>query len=173
MCETKATWDVRLNNTHLQHWRKWEQQLPQEQQIPQSIMNHKEVEEVELHTFGDASTHRVGAAVYAVIWQYTSNTQRLVAAEGQVAKQGLTIPRLEFIALHMATNLLVNVRNTLNNLPTLWAYAWLDSMVVLHWIKGNGQYKQFTANWGAKNTTAQRGPVETRTHRWKLREPCE
>ena len=29
-------------------------------------------------------------------------------------------------------------------------YGWLDSTVALHWIKGNGQYKQFVANRVAK-----------------------
>ena len=51
----------------------------------------------------------------------------------------------------MATNLLVNViRNALDNIPTPRSYGWTDSTVVLHWIKGNGQYKQFVANRLAK-----------------------
>ena len=104
------------------------------------------MEEVELHAFGDASTRGVGAAVYAVVRQHSGTTQQLVAAKGRLAKQGLTIPRLELIAAHMATNLLVNVCNALDNLPTPRTYAWLDSMVNLHWMKGNGQYKQFVAN---------------------------
>ena len=46
----------------------------------------------------------------------------------------------------MATNLLINVRNALDNLPSTKVFGWLDSTVALHWIKGNGQYKQFVAN---------------------------
>ena len=110
----------------------------------------EEVKEVELHGFGDASSRGVRAAVYAVVRQHTGSTQRLVAAKGRLAKQGLTIPRLELIAAHMATNLLLNVRNALDNLPTPRVYAWQDSTVALHWIKGNGQYKQFVANRVAK-----------------------
>lgn len=50
----------------------------------------------------------------------------------------------------MATNLLVNVRNALDNVPSPKMFGWLDSTVALHWIKGNGQYKQFVANRVAK-----------------------
>lgn len=69
-----------------------------------------------------------------------------MAAKARLAKQGLTIPRLELISAHMATNLVVNVHNALNNVPAPNVYGWLDSTVALHWIKGNGQYKQFVAN---------------------------
>lgn len=105
---------------------------------------------MELHSFGDASERGVGAAVYAVVRQPSGNTQRLVVAKNRLAKQGLTIPRLELIAAHMATNLLINVRNALDNLPSPKVFGWLDSTVALHWIKGNGQYKQFVANRVAK-----------------------
>ena len=69
-----------------------------------------------------------------------------MAAKGRLAKEGLTIPHLELIAAHMATNLLINVRNALDNVPSPKVFGWLDSTVALHWIKGNGQYKQFVAN---------------------------
>ena len=50
----------------------------------------------------------------------------------------------------MATNLLINLRNALDNIPTPQLFGWVDSTVALHWIKGNGQYKQFVANHVAK-----------------------
>ena len=151
LCETKAQWDAKINGELLQRWKKWEEQLPREQQVPRSIARYQEaVQEVELHSFGDASEKGVGAAVYAVVRQPSGNTQRLVVAKSRLAKQGLTIPRLELIAAHMATNLLINVRNALDNVPSPKVFGWLDSTVALHWIKGNGQYKQFVANRVAK-----------------------
>ena len=96
---------------------------------------------LELHAFGDASTQGVGASVYAVIQQSSGTTQRLVAARGRLAKQGLTVPRLELISAHMATNLVINLKNALNALPSPRVYAWLDSTVALHWIGGTGEYK--------------------------------
>jgi hypothetical protein len=50
------------------------------------------------------------------------------------------------VAAHMAANLVVNVSEVLNGFPVESSYCWSDSTVVLHWIKGNGDYKQFVAN---------------------------
>ena len=38
----------------------------------------------------------------------SGTTQTLVAVKARLAKQGLTIPRLELIGAHMATNLITN-----------------------------------------------------------------
>ena len=101
---------------------------------------------VELHAFGDASGPGVGAAVYSVVRQRSGTTQQLVAAKSRLAKKGLTIHRLELVGAHMAMNLLVNVHNAPDNVPTPQLYGWIDSTVALHLIKGNGQYKQFVTN---------------------------
>ena len=89
---------------------------------------------------------RVAAAVYAVVQQSSGQTQGLVAAKVRLAKQGLTIPRLELISGHMANNLIRNVRDALEGLPVTSLHCWLDSSVALHWIRGGGNYKQFVAN---------------------------
>lgn len=73
------------------------------------------------------------------------NNTTLLAAKGQLAKLGLTVPRLDMVATHMAMNLVANVQNTLTHLPSPKIYAWLDSTVSNHWIFGNNQYKQFIA----------------------------
>ena len=46
----------------------------------------------------------------------------------------------------MAANLLTNVRDALIGFPVKSLYAWLDSSVALHWIRGSGEYKQFVSN---------------------------
>ena len=84
---------------------------------------------VQRHAFGDT--------VSAVIWQPSGTTQR--SAKGQLAKLGLTVPRLEMVATHMAMNLVANLHNTLTHLPSPNIYAWLDSTVSNHWIFGNNQ----------------------------------
>ena len=43
-----------------------------------------------------------------------------------------------------------NVSNALQGLRKPRIYGWLDSMVALHWIRGDGQYRQFVANKVAK-----------------------
>ena len=151
VCEAKIPWDTPLNNNLLRVWKHWEQQLPVEYEVSRSITPYQEeIEEVELHAFGDASGQGVGAAVYSVVRQRSGTTQQLVAAKSRLAKKGLTIPGLELVGAHMALNLLVNVRNALDNVSTPQLYGWIDSTVALHWIKGNGQYKQFVANRVAK-----------------------
>ena len=55
----------------------------------------------------------------------------LVAAKARLAKEGLTIPRLELVSAHMAANLVTNVRNALQGLLEPTIYGWLDSTVAL------------------------------------------
>ena len=128
-------------------WKKWEQALPVEEVVPRPIVDHPEaLESIELHSFGDASKQGVGAAVYAAVRQKSGTTQRLVVGKGRLAKQGLTIPRLELIGAHMATNLVMNAKKALEGLPISRICGWLDSTVVLHWLQGQGEYKQFVQN---------------------------
>jgi hypothetical protein len=124
---------VNLDGKLLERWLKWERSLPLEQTVPRSIVNHQEeVTEIELHTFGDASIQGVGAAVYAVVRQPSGTIQQLVTAKSRLAKRSLTVPRLELVGAHMATNLAVNVRNALPKVPVPSIHAWIDSMVALH-----------------------------------------
>ena len=101
---------------------------------------------MELHAFGDASGIGVWAAVYAVIQQPTTVSSGLVAAKSRLAKKGLTIPRHELVSGHMATNLVNNVKEPLEGFPVNRVVGWLDSTVALHWIRGNGEFKQFVEN---------------------------
>ena len=75
VCETKASWDAQLRKDHLQRWRKWEQRLSREYQVPRPIVDHREaIEGVDLHGFGDASGQGVGAVVYTVVRQQSGIT---------------------------------------------------------------------------------------------------
>ncbi|PFX34964.1 Uncharacterized protein K02A2.6 [Stylophora pistillata] len=71
----------------------------------------------------------------------------LLATKSHLAKKGLIIPRLELVSAHMAANLVENVKNALEGQPVTSVHGWLDSIVALHWIRGEGSaYKQFVAN---------------------------
>ena len=70
----------------------------------------------------------------------------MVAAKTRLAKQGVTIPRLELVAGHMAVNLLTNVHDALTGYPVKSLNVRLDSTVALHWIRGASEYKQFDEN---------------------------
>ena len=103
----------------------------------------EEIHEISLHDFSVASGQEFAAAVYAVVHQHSVVTQEPVAMTARFAKEGLTILRFELVAGHMAANLLTNVRDALIGFPVKSLYAWLDSSVALHWIRGCGEYKQF------------------------------
>ena len=108
------------------------------------------INEIHLHAFGDASGQGVSAAVYGVSEQESGETQMLIAAKSRLAKRGLTIPRLELIAGHMAENLTTNVAKVIGEDKIAGQHCWLDSTVALYWIGGAGEYRQFVANCVAK-----------------------
>ncbi|XP_028416198.1 uncharacterized protein LOC114539993 [Dendronephthya gigantea] len=146
-CERKLRWDAPLNESLAKKWKRWEIELPNSVEVPRSLVgNREEIQEIHLHTFGDASIKGVAAAVYAVVRQASGDTQGLVAAKSRLVKKGLSIPRTEFVSAHMATNLVDNVKTALEGLPVTDVTGWLDSTVALYWIEGRGQYKQFVQN---------------------------
>ena len=115
--------------------------------MPRSLVKFQEsIQAIDLHAFGDASQNGVSTAVYAVVIQDSGTNQGLISAKSRLAKKGLTIPRLELVAGHMSTNLLHHVMEALQGFPIREVYSWLDSTVALHWIKGNGEYRQFVQN---------------------------
>ena len=146
-CEAKTAWDAPLPKSQAIEYSQWVKGLPKRVAIPRALTTQREaVEEIELHSFGDASKKGVCAALYAVVKQNEDTNIGLVAARARLAKQDLSIPRLELVSAHMATNLLVNVREALGGMPVAGSYGWLDSTVALQWLKGGGEYKQFVMN---------------------------
>ena len=122
-------------------------ELPEQVTVPRSIaVNQEIVDEVELHAFGDASKKGVSAAVYAITKQESGVNVGLVAAKARLAKQDLTIPRLELVSAHMAAILVSNIQQAIDDVPVISVFGWLDSTVALQWLRGGGQYKQFVAN---------------------------
>ncbi|KAK3716737.1 hypothetical protein QZH41_006308 [Actinostola sp. cb2023] len=147
VCDDKIGWDVPLPEPLAKMWRKWESSLPKEVELPRSLAIYRDdIESIELHAFGDASANGVAACVYAVLRQASGTNQGLVAARSRLSKQGLTIPRLELVAGHMAVNLVTNVSTAIQGFPVSTVHCWLDSTVALHWIQGQGEYKQFVEN---------------------------
>ena len=146
-CNEKCPWDAPLSKGLMRNWQKWESQLPSQVDTPRALTPVQEpIDNISLHAFGDASGKGVAATVYAVVTQLTRVNQGLVAAKSRLAKQGLTIPRLELVSAHMAVNLVKNVQEALQGFPVSEVHCWLDSTVALHWIRGAGEYKQFVGN---------------------------
>ena len=110
------------------------------------VQYQEPINSISLHVLGDASGVGVAAAAFTVVSQPSGVTQGIVAAKARLAKQGLTIPRRELVACHMATNMATKVREALEGYPVDQVYYWSDSTVALHWIRGRGEYKQFVHN---------------------------
>ena len=105
-CDLKVAWNAILPKTLQRKWLTHERNLPCEVSLPRSLAKPEEpIESIEVDSFGDASRIGVSAAVYAVIQQPSGADSGLVAAKSRLAKKGLTIPRLELMSGHMATNL--------------------------------------------------------------------
>ena len=146
-CDIRITWDEPLPSLLQHKWLKYEQNLPENVTVPRSLAKAEEpIESIDLHGFGDASGIGVSAAVYATVRQPSGVASGLVTAKSRLAKKGLTIPRLELVSSHMVTNLLHNVKESLQEFPVQRVVGWLDGTVALHWIRGNGNYKQFVGN---------------------------
>ena len=147
ICNEKTACDAELPLPIAKKWSKWKNNLPDQVEVPRAFpLVGEDVSEITLHSFGDASKREVAAADYAVVQQRSVVTQGLVAAKARLAKEGLTIPRLELVAGHMAAILPTNVQDALIGMPVKSLYAWLDSSVALHWIRGTRKYKQFVSN---------------------------
>ena len=146
-CESKVCWDSPLKESLAKRVERWENGLGNSAEFRRSLAGKREdIEEINLHTFGDASSMGVAAAVYAVVKQPSGTSQGKVTAKSRLPKQGLTIPRSELVSGHMAANLVDNVRKALDGFPVTGVTGWLDSTVALCWVMGQVQYKQFVQN---------------------------
>ena len=147
MCDAKVPWDGELPEEISKRWEAWQVGIPTDITVPRTFapLFHP-ISAITLHGFGDASNNGVSAAVYAVVEQGETTTQGLVCSKSRLAKQNLTIPRLELVAAHMAANLVTNVERAIDTTKVSSVHCWSDSTVVLYWINGQGEYRQFVTN---------------------------
>ena len=146
-CDRHLPWDAVLPKELKAQWEKFKGNWLGELKFPNSLTIAQEpVQALDLYAFCDSSGKGSAAAVYTVVYQESGIDQGLLAAKARLAKKGLTMPRLELISAHMAANLVDNVRSALEGYVVRSVYGWTDSTVVLHWIAGQGSYKQFVSN---------------------------
>ena len=115
-CKAKLAWDAPLSSlVHLvSRWSCLERELPPKVTTPRALtLQREEIEEIELHGFRDASMNGVSATVHAVVKHRSGVNAGLVATKARLAKPGLTISCLELVSVHMATNLIHDVRRAL------------------------------------------------------------
>lgn len=161
ICDRKLGWDEPLPGDLINRWKRWQKSLPESFIVQRSIpLEQAKIERIDLHAFADASKNGTAASVYAVVFQKSRVSQGLLCSSSRLAKKSLSIPRLELVAAHMASNLLENVHQALTHFPVVNKVAWSDSTTALHWIKGDGTYKEFVRN--RANKIRQRSEVTWR-----------
>jgi len=147
LCDRGLTWDQQLPKDLGSRWKQFCENLPTKMEMNRSLCIYREeICSVALHAFGDASEKGISAVVYAVAQQPSGYSVGIIAAISRLAKKDTTIPRLELVSSHMAANLMENVKDALEGLPVTSTTAWVDSKVALHWIREEGNCKQFVNN---------------------------
>ena len=137
-CDQHLPWGAVIPLKLPKQWKKIKKRLPSEVKVPRSLAEaHEPVQAIDLHVFGDTSGTGTAAAAYTVVHQESGIYQGLVAGKARLAKKGLTIPRLELVSMHMAANLVDNVRNTLEGYAVGCVFGWCDSTVAFYWVDGN------------------------------------
>ena len=116
--------------------RRFVESLPDKIEVLRSISKEGEIQEIDLHAFGDASCSGISTAIYTTVTQDSGASQGLLTTKARLAKKGLMTPRLELVAAHMTANVVDNVKTTLKRYLVKKVYGWLDSSVAFYWIKG-------------------------------------
>ena len=106
---------------------------------------HDPIENCYLHGFSDSSLSAYVACIYLKSLSRSGN----VFVQFATAKlRVLTVPRVELLGAYILSNLMNTVYESLNvELNTENYYCWVDSQIVLAWIKVNGrEFKTFVRN---------------------------
>ncbi|XP_068690695.1 uncharacterized protein [Montipora foliosa] len=90
-CNAKFAWDARLPQQLASQRTRWNTGLPAEVMVARALTcsAQEQIEEIELHAFGDSSKNGVCATVHAVVRQPSDVNQGLVTAEARLAKQAV------------------------------------------------------------------------------------
>lgn len=144
-------WDEELTEPLANAARAWFSELPDLTQlkIPRCLLvGRKQIDNVALHTFADASECAFGAVTY-IRYSYQDGTisTNLVAAKTRVAPTTTTsIPRLELMGAVIGVRLSTRIARVLE-IQMSQAVFWSDSQNVLYWIRGRSRnFKPFVAN---------------------------
>ncbi|XP_068756583.1 uncharacterized protein [Montipora capricornis] len=144
-------WDDPLDSDTKAKWLSWKSESLQlkDVTIPRCFGNGITQDSVvEVHGFGDASPKAYGAALYIRIRDKQDNvSSQLVISKSRVAPiKKVSLPRLELLAAVVNARLLKFVVGALP-MKVARVVCWSDSMVALHWIKGQSySWKPFVAN---------------------------
>ena len=143
-------WDEELPYHLRAEWKKWFKELGEVAAIcvPRCLKEEKEVCEVTIHTFSDASEKFHTMALY-VRHEYEDGkvSKRLVTAKSRLGPLKVTsIPRLELMGALADLRLTLRICAALE-IPRNKATFWVDSINVGFWVQGQSpNFKPFVSH---------------------------
>ena len=139
LCELKLRSDKIIPNQVIKVWEKWKSTLPSKVKVPRSIPSaDTPLNAIDIQVFANSSMIGTCETAYAVIHQTGPVNQHLIASKSRLAKQNMSIPRLDLIAIRMTSNLPENIKSVLTNYNIRDIHGWTDSTIALNWLKGKG-----------------------------------
>jgi len=131
-------------------WKQWLEELPQLKNIRVKRCYSeglRQAEEIQLHTFVDASDEAYATVSYLRIKTKDGVEVSLVSSKLRIAPlKKLTIPRMELMAALMGVRLAKTIKEELTVKVHRSVY-WSDSKTVLCWIRSEeGRFQQFISN---------------------------
>ncbi|OXA36644.1 uncharacterized protein LOC110862921 [Folsomia candida] len=145
--ETKMKWDEELSVNLKKEFLAWWNQASDLEQIhiPRYAIRSTH-DNLQLHTFCDASQNAYAAAVFIRVETEDEVFIQLLQAKSRVAPiNKVTTPRLELLGCTIATRLTSAVKKALafEDIPTFY---WSDSTTALAWIRRNDEWGTFVGN---------------------------
>lgn len=143
-------WDEELPDHFKMEWKRWFGELGElgAVRVLRCLKEDKELRDVTIHTFSDASEKAYAAATY-VRHEYEDGTvsTRLVAAKSRLAPlKAMSIPRLELMGALTGLRLTLKICAALE-LPRNKATFWVDSVNVGFWVQGQSRnFKPFVSH---------------------------
>lgn len=135
--ESGVNWDEVLLEAIRHEFQRWCDDLENlgDVKIQRCLCPHGE-ENVEIHTFVDASSEAYGAVSYLRTVSNTTTSVRLVAVKTRVASlKSTSIPRLELMGAMLGLKLTESIVKALK-VQMRDVIFWSDSMNALWWIRG-------------------------------------
>ena len=107
-------------------------------------INFNEVQEIQLHGFGDSRQIAYSACVYIRIKAQCKTTIHLICSKSRIVPlKGNTIPKLELTAALMLAMLMSSIYTALQTRMEVNAiHCWTDSQAVLNWIRSEKAIKK-------------------------------
>ena len=140
----ERNWDTPLSNHEIDEWNEIKTSMEGKSiEIPRLINVGNNLQ---LHAFVDASQHAYATVIYLRNEFINGNHCNLIFSKNRLKpKKGLTIPRLELMAILIGVRALQFAKKELR-LNINSEYLWSDSQCSLHWLKNSDDQSRFVKN---------------------------